>query len=45
MGREYVGILRQSFLIDPRGNLSKIYEKVKPAEHAEDVLRDRKAEK
>lgn len=43
MGREYMGAKRQSFLIDPRGNITKIYEEVKPAEHAEEVLRDRKS--
>lgn len=43
MGREYMGILRQSFLIDPKGKIAKVYEKVKPAEHAEEVLEDLKA--
>lgn len=42
MGREYMGINRISFLIDPKGSISKIYEKVKPAEHAEEVLVDLK---
>jgi peroxiredoxin Q/BCP len=40
MGREYDGIFRSSFLIDPSGVIKKIYEKVKPGEHAEEVLRD-----
>lgn len=40
MGKEYMGIHRMSFLIDPEGNIAKIYEKVKPAEHAEEVLKD-----
>jgi thioredoxin-dependent peroxiredoxin len=40
MGREYMGTLRNSFLIDPKGNIAKIYEGVKPAEHAEEVLGD-----
>ena len=43
MGREYMGILRNSFLIDPDGKIAKIYEGVKPAEHAEEVLNDLKA--
>lgn len=43
MGREYMGILRNSFLIDPNGKIAKIYEGVKPAEHAEEVLADVKA--
>ena len=40
MGREYMGIVRRSFLINPDGKIAKIYPKVKPAEHAEEVLRD-----
>lgn len=31
---------RQTFLIDPDGNLAKHYEKVKPATHSVDVLAD-----
>jgi peroxiredoxin Q/BCP len=40
MGREFMGTNRMSFLIDPKGGIAKIYEKVKPAEHAEEVLSD-----
>ena len=40
MGREYMGILRTSFLIDPKGKIAKIYEQVKPDAHAEEVLTD-----
>ena len=40
MGREYVGILRNSFLIDEQGTVDKIYESVKPKEHADEVKRD-----
>src|SRR3990167_1355466 len=40
MGREYMGILRMSFLIDPKGKIAKIYGKVKPDVHAEEVLQD-----
>lgn len=40
MGREYMGTLRTSFLIDPSGKIVKIYENVKPEIHAEEVLRD-----
>lgn len=43
MGREYMGILRWSFLINPEGKIAKIYEGVKPAEHADEVLKDLKA--
>ena len=40
MGKKYMGIFRNSFLINPQGKIAKIYEKVKPAEHAEEVLAD-----
>ena len=40
MGREYMGINRSSFLIDPKGKIAKVYEKVKPDVHAEAVLSD-----
>jgi len=42
MGRKYMGTNRMSFLISPEGKVAKIYEKVKPAEHAEQVLADLK---
>lgn len=38
MGRKYMGTVRWSFLIDPKGSIKKIFENVKPAEHAEEVL-------
>lgn len=39
--RELYGVTgRDSFLIDVEGNIKKIYRKVKPAEHARDVLSD-----
>ena len=40
MGREFNGTKRMSFLIDPKGEVVKVYEKVKPAEHAQEVLDD-----
>jgi peroxiredoxin Q/BCP len=40
MGREFDGILRQSFLVDPAGKIAKVYPKVKPDAHAEEVLAD-----
>lgn len=42
MGREYDGIFRTSFLIDPTGKIAKVYENVKPSRHAEEVLADLK---
>ena len=40
MGREYMGTFRTSFLIDSKGKISKIYEKVKPEIHAKEILED-----
>ncbi len=40
MGREYDGVLRMSFLIDPEGDIEKIYHNVKPEKHAAEVLHD-----
>lgn len=40
MGRSYMGTKRTSFLINGKGKIAKIYEKVKPEEHADEVLRD-----
>lgn len=40
MGREYLGTKRTSFLIDPKGKITKIYEKVNPAKHTTEVIND-----
>jgi len=37
-GREYMGIVRSTFLIDPDGNIAEIWTKVKVKEHAKKVL-------
>lgn len=42
MGREYEGINRTSFLINPEGKIEKVYEKVKPELHAGEVVADLK---
>lgn len=42
MGREYMGVFRNSFLIDEEGSIAKIYESVKAKEHAEEVTSDLK---
>lgn len=39
-GKKYMGIQRDSFLIDEKGVIIKHYEKVKPAEHVDEVLAD-----
>ena len=38
MGRTYMGVKRTTFLIDEKGKIKKIFEKVKPEEHAREVL-------
>lgn len=42
MGKTYMGTRRTSFLIDPKGNIAKVYEKVKPEIHAAEVTADLK---
>ena len=37
-GRKYMGIERSTFVIDPKGKIEKIYEKVKVTDHAKTVL-------
>ena len=39
MGRTYMGNHRMTFLIDEKGKIKKIFSKVKPEEHAEEVLK------
>jgi peroxiredoxin Q/BCP len=36
-GRKYMGIERQTFIIDGKGRIAKIFEKVTPAGHASEV--------
>ena len=38
MGREYMGISRSTFLIDPKGKIVKIWENVNVKDHALEVL-------
>jgi peroxiredoxin Q/BCP len=38
MGRTYMGNHRMTFLIDEKGKIKKIFPKVKPEDHAEEVL-------
>jgi thioredoxin-dependent peroxiredoxin len=37
-GKSYMGMERSTFVIDAEGNVARIMRKVKPAEHADDVL-------
>lgn len=38
MGKEYEGVLRSTFLIDENGQIVKVFEQVRPAEHSAEVL-------
>jgi len=38
MGREYLGVKRNTFLIGKDGKIARVWEGVKPAGHAEEVL-------
>jgi peroxiredoxin Q/BCP len=40
MGKEYMGISRNTFVIGSDGTIEKIYTKVKPDNHAEAILAD-----
>ena len=38
MGREYMGVLRTTLLIDPKGTIRQVWENVKVKGHAQEVL-------
>jgi peroxiredoxin Q/BCP len=38
MGKSYEGVLRTTFLIDADGNIKRVYENVRPAEHSAELL-------
>ncbi len=40
MGREYMGMMRHTFVIDGEGRLERIYTKVKAETMADDILKD-----
>ncbi len=40
MGKVFSGILRNTYLINPQGEIAKVYEKVNPLVHSEELLRD-----
>jgi len=42
MGKTFSGVSRTSFLVAPDGTIAKIYQKVKPERHADEVLEDLK---
>ncbi len=41
-GKKYMGIARSTYLIDPEGKIAKVYPKVKPKDHAAEILADLK---
>ncbi len=41
-GKKYMGIERMSVLVNPEGKIAKVYEKVKPETHVDEVLNDLK---
>lgn len=38
LGREFEGILRNTYLINPKGEIEKTYEKVDPVKHVNEIL-------
>jgi peroxiredoxin Q/BCP len=37
-GRKYMGVARTTFIVDAKGKIARIFEKVKPEGHAAEVL-------
>lgn len=40
MGREYMGIMRNTYIVDPKGLIVKTYEGVNPKDHVGQILKD-----
>ncbi len=40
LGREYMGIMRNTYLVTPEGKIAKTYENVTPATHAAEIIKD-----
>ena len=38
MGKEYTGVLRTTFLVDPDGKIAHVFENVKPEGHSQEIL-------
>jgi peroxiredoxin Q/BCP len=43
LGKEYLGTKRNTFIIDPSGNIAKKYEGVDPKKHANEIIQDLKS--
>jgi len=39
MGREFLGVIRSTFLIGKKGNILKVWNNVKVKDHAKEVLK------
>ena len=39
MGREFMGIIRTTYLIDKKGKILKVWDNVKVKDHAKEVLK------
>ena len=39
-GRKYMGVVRTTFIIDEKGKIEKIYDKVKVAGHIDEILKE-----
>ncbi len=39
-GKKFMGIIRSTFVIGPDGTIERVYPKVKPDQHGEEILRD-----
>lgn len=39
-GKTFLGISRKTVVIDPNGNIAKVYENVEPSKHAAEILKD-----
>jgi peroxiredoxin Q/BCP len=38
MGKEYMGVLRTTFIVDEKGRIAHVFEDVKPADHSKEIL-------
>jgi peroxiredoxin Q/BCP len=38
MGKEYMGILRTTFIVDEKGRIEHVFEDVKPSDHSKEIL-------
>ena len=38
MGKEYMGVLRTTFIVDEKGRIAHVFADVKPADHSKEIL-------